>query len=64
MTGSEQEWQSHRKSHRIPCFFRKNIASKQPKNRIHYRIAEFDEKKSAIFSIFLSLILLVSFVWS
>ena len=47
---------SHRKSHRIPRFFQKNIASNYrikttKKNRIRYRIAEFDKKNFSIFSI-------------
>ena len=62
---------SHRKLHRIPRFFRKNIASNYrikttKKNRIRYRIAEFDKKICDFFDYFdfLSLIRLVSFVWS
>ena len=62
---------SHRKSHRIPRFFQKNIASnyriKTTKKIASIIALQNLTKKSVIFSIiliFLSLIILVSFVWS
>ena len=66
----KQGWQSHRIENRIPRFFRKNIASnyriKTTKKIASVIALQNLTKKSAIFSIiliFLSLILLVSFVW-
>ena len=68
----DQGWQSHRIENRITShiFLGKIshliIDQNNQKNSIRYRIAEFDNKICNFFDYFdfLSLILLVSFVWS